>query len=51
MPFDLVIDEETSWGEEVRVSQTSVCGTWGAVAGQLRYFSDKNGRTRGSIEG
>jgi ATP-dependent helicase HrpA len=51
MPFDLVIDEETSWGEEVKVSRSSVCGTYGAVAGQLRYFSDKNGRTRGSIEG
>ncbi len=51
MPFDLVIDEETSWGEEVRVSQTSVCGRWGAVAGELRYFSDRTGRARGSIEG
>jgi ATP-dependent helicase HrpA len=51
MPFDLVIDEETSWGEEVKVSRSSVCGTYGAVAGQLRYFSDKSGRARGSIEG
>jgi hypothetical protein len=51
MPFDLVIDEETSWGEEVRVSQTSVCGSWGPIAGDLRYFSDRFGRTRGSIEG
>ncbi|MGI9180000.1 MAG: DEAD/DEAH box helicase [Longimicrobiaceae bacterium] len=51
MPFDLVIDEETSWGEEVRVSQTSVCGRWGAIAGDLRYFSDRFGRARGSIEG
>jgi len=51
MPFDLVIDEETSWGEQVRVSQTSVCGDWGAIVGDLRYFSDRFGRTRGAIEG
>jgi ATP-dependent helicase HrpA len=51
MPFDLVIDEETSWGEEVRVSQTSVCGRWGAVTGEIRYFADRSGRARGSIEG
>jgi ATP-dependent helicase HrpA len=51
MPFDLVIDEETSWGEEVRVSQTSVCGRWGVVTGDLRYFADRSGRARGSIEG
>jgi ATP-dependent RNA helicase HrpA len=51
MPFSLVIDEETSWGEEVRVSKTSVCGNWGPVAGDLMYFSDKNGRARGSISG
>lgn len=50
-PFDLVIDEETAWGEQVRVSQTSVCGRWGAVMGDLRYFSDRFGRARGSIEG
>ena len=34
MPFDLVIDEETSWGEEVRVSQTSVCGELGPGGGR-----------------
>jgi hypothetical protein len=51
MPFSLVIDEETSWGEEVKVSRTSVCGNWGPVAGELMFFSDKNGRTRGSISG
>lgn len=50
-PFALVIDEETSWGEQVRVSPTSVCGRWGAVMGDLRYFSDRFGRARGSIEG
>jgi ATP-dependent helicase HrpA len=51
MPFDLVIDQETSWGEEVRVSQTSVCSEWGVITGDLRYFSDRFGRARGSIEG
>ncbi|HWK89600.1 MAG TPA: hypothetical protein VNP72_06375, partial [Longimicrobium sp.] len=51
MPFDLVIDEETSWGEEVNVSKTSVCGTWGAVAGEIVYFADRFGRARGSISG
>jgi hypothetical protein len=51
MPFDLVIDEQTSWGEEARVSKTSVCGSWGAIAGDLRYFADKFGRPRASIEG
>lgn len=50
-PFELVIDEETSWGEQVRVSPSSVCGRWGAVMGDLRYFSDRFGRARGSIEG
>ena len=51
MPFQLVMDGETSWGEEVQTSRTSVCGNWGAIAGDLRYFSDKHGRARGSIEG
>ena len=51
MPFDLVIDEQTAWGEEARVSKTSVCGSWGAIAGELRYFADKSGRSRASIEG
>ncbi len=51
MPFDLVIDEETSWGEQIRISQTSVCSNWGAIVGDLRYFSDRFGRTRGAIEG
>ncbi|MDB4890642.1 MAG: helicase, family, partial [Gemmatimonadetes bacterium] len=51
MPFDLVIDEVTSYGEEARVSKTSVCGSWGAIAGELRYFADKFGRPRASIEG
>src|SRR3954466_13635740 len=51
MPFDLVIDEMTSWGEEARVSKTSVCGSWGAIAGELRYFADRFGNPRASIEG
>jgi hypothetical protein len=28
-----------------------MCNTWGAVAGTIRYFSDRNGNTRGAIEG
>jgi hypothetical protein len=51
MPFTLVIDEETSNGDEARVSKTSVCGSWGAIAGELRYFADKFGNPRASIEG
>ncbi len=51
MPFDLVIDEQTAWGDEARVSKTSVCGTWGAIAGTLRYFADKWGVPRAAIEG
>jgi hypothetical protein len=51
MPFELVIDEETASGDTVRVSKTSVSGSWGAVAGQIRYFADKFGVARGSIEG
>ena len=51
MPFDLVIDEETADGQEARVSRGSVCGSWGAVAGSLRYFADRFGVPRASIEG
>jgi ATP-dependent helicase HrpA len=51
MPFSLVIDEETASGEEARVSKTSVCGSWGPIAGELRYFADKFGVPRASIEG
>ena len=51
MPFTLVIDEETASGEEARVSKTSVCGSWGPIAGELRYFADKFGTPRASIEG
>ena len=51
MPFDLVIEEATADGHEARVSRTSVCGSWGAVAGSLRYFADRFGIPRASIEG
>jgi hypothetical protein len=51
MPFDLVIDEETADGQEARVSKTSVCGSWGPIAGELRYFADRFGISRASIEG
>jgi len=51
MPFDLVIDEATADGQEARVSRGSVCGSWGAVAGSLRYFADRFGVPRASIEG
>jgi ATP-dependent helicase HrpA len=51
MPFDLVIDEETADGQEARVSKGSVCGSWGAVAGTLRYFADRFGTPRAGIEG
>jgi ATP-dependent RNA helicase HrpA len=51
MPFDLVIDEETADGQEARVSKTSVCGSWGPIAGELRYFADRFGIPRASIEG
>src|SRR5215211_5803249 len=51
MPFDLVIDEHTADGQEARVSKTSVAGSWGAVAGSLRFFADRFGVPRASIEG
>jgi len=51
MPFDLVIDEETADGQEARVSKTSVAGSWGPIAGTLRYFADRFGVPRASIEG
>jgi ATP-dependent helicase HrpA len=51
MPFDLVIDERTVDGHEARVSKTSVAGSWGAVAGPLRFFADRFGNPRAGIEG
>ncbi|HEV8123596.1 MAG TPA: helicase-related protein [Gemmatimonadales bacterium] len=51
MPFDLVLDEHTADGQEARVSRSSVAGSWGAVAGSLRYFADRMGVPRAAIEG
>jgi len=51
MPFDLAIDEHTADGTEARVSKTSVAGSWGAIAGDLRYFADRSGIPRAAIEG
>lgn len=50
-PFDIVIDEATADGQEARVSRGSVCGSWGAIAGTLRYFADRFGNPRAAIEG
>lgn len=51
MPFDLVIDEMTSDGSAAFVSKTSVCASWGAIAGDLRFFADRFGNPRAAIEG
>jgi hypothetical protein len=51
MPFDLVLDERTADGQEARVSRNSMAGGWGAVAGSLRFFADRYGVPRASIEG
>ena len=51
MPFDLVIDEETADGTQARVSRTSVAGSWGAIAGEIRYFADRSGTPRAAVEG
>jgi ATP-dependent helicase HrpA len=51
MPFDLVIDGHAADGHEARVSKTSVAGSWGAVAGALRFFADRFGVPRAAIEG
>jgi ATP-dependent helicase HrpA len=51
MPFDLVIDEQTADGQSARVSKTSVCSGWGAIAGPLRFFADRFGVPRAAIEG
>ncbi|MEO8227952.1 MAG: DEAD/DEAH box helicase, partial [Gemmatimonadota bacterium] len=34
-----------------RISKTSVAGSWGAVAGTLRFFADRSGTPRAAIEG
>lgn len=51
MPLDFVLDEQTADGESVRVARGSVCSSWGAIAGSLRYFADRHGIPRGAIEG
>lgn len=51
MPLDLVMDEQTADGQEARISRSSVAGSWGAVAGSLRFFADRFGRARAGIEG
>ncbi|HEY4320025.1 MAG TPA: DEAD/DEAH box helicase [Gemmatimonadales bacterium] len=50
-PFDVVIDEHTSDGQPVRISRSSVATDRGAIAGNLRYFADRSGTARASIEG
>jgi ATP-dependent RNA helicase HrpA len=51
MPLDLVLDERTADGQEARVSRSSMAGSWGAVAGTLRFFADRFGVPRAAIEG
>ncbi len=51
MPFDLVMDERTADGQEARVAKSSMAGSWGAIAGNLRFFADRFGVPRASIEG
>jgi HrpA-like RNA helicase len=51
MPFDLVVEGETSTGDRVRLSSSSVCASRSAIAGTLRYFADRFGAPRGAIEG
>jgi hypothetical protein len=51
MPFDLVIDEKTADDEPVAVARGSLCKSWGAVAGTIRYFAGRFGEVRGAIEG
>jgi hypothetical protein len=46
-----VIDEETADGQSARVSRSSVAGSWGAIAGTIRYFADRFGVPRAAIEG
>lgn len=50
-PFDFVLDEHTADGQDARISKTSVAGSWGGVAGRLRYFADRQGVPRAGIEG
>ncbi len=50
-PFDLVLDEVTADGQSARIAKSSVAGSWGAIAGRLRYFADRMGVARAAIEG
>ncbi len=49
--LDVVLDEEAADGTPVRVSRGSVCGTWGAFAGAIRFFADRSGNPRAAVEG
>ena len=51
MPFDLTIEGETARGDRVRLSDSSMCERFGAIAGVIRYFADRFGVPRGAIEG
>lgn len=50
-PLDLVIDEESAAGEAVMVARGSVCGSWGGIAGTIRFFADRYGVARAAVEG
>ncbi len=50
-PFELVLDERSIDGAEVRISRSSVAGNWGAVAGSIKFFADRSGTPRASVEG
>ena len=51
MPFDLVMDDRTADGQDVRIGKSSLAGNWGATAGTVRYFADRFGTPRASIDG
>ncbi|MFQ5705190.1 MAG: helicase-related protein [Gemmatimonadales bacterium] len=51
MPFDLMMDGELANGEPVRLSRSSVCNRYSAVAGSVSYFADRFGTPRAAIEG
>jgi len=50
-PFEVAIEEKLADGTEARLSKSSVAGASGAVAGTVRWFADRFGRSRASIEG
>jgi hypothetical protein len=51
MPFDLVLDEHTADGQEVRVAKTSVAGDVGGGSGQRSIFCGSLRRSAASVEG